>query len=254
LFTPDIMTVEVGLRIGGKVEVDGEPVDLGSPTTTLRADICNEVGSNTSYVSKIDKIVLVDSSNAEKDSTTSLSYTDNTSQSPPNVVIQGSISITANYTVAKIRLYAGTKLYFETSWSRSVTSGDVVQVRATISVSASGSLSGTVTGSLTGAAYAQHICWAFIGASQRRQIGFYSAVLLTEGLSALWTGTFTRSVDLTNYRVTGDTGVVSPSAEGTAVYLYFKNSGGDVMVTFGLDTSISVTVNTRFQVTFTFTC
>jgi len=245
--------VEVGVKITAIVEVNGERLPPRSPTSMLRLDVLNEVGTNDLYVSKIDKIVLVDSAGAERDYTTSLTYTDQTTSSPPQVVIEGTINITANYTVSAIRLYAGTKRYFETAWSKSVASGDQVYVKVTIQVSGSGSLSGTTTAAAFYALFPRNICWAFIGAS-RDQIGFYDAVLVDEYGTVLWRGTFVRSIDTANYRVTGDTGAVSPSAEGTAVYLIFRNSAGREMCRFDLSTALSVTVNTRFQVTFTFTC
>jgi len=245
--------VDIGVKITGTMEVNGERVPLESPSSALRLDILNEVGTNDLYISKIDKIVLVDNTGAERDYTTSLTYTDSTGSRPPYVIIEATINITADYTVSKIRLYAGTKLYFETSWSKLVSSGDQVYVKATIQVSASGSLSGTTTAIEFQGFYAVDICKALIGAS-RNQIGFAYATLRSPAGAVLWAAGFSRSVDTTNYRVTGDTGVVAPGQEGTGVVLFFHNSSGTLMCRFDLASPLNVTANTRFRVTFTFTC
>jgi len=245
--------MELGVKITGELKVNGETVGFSSPTTTLRADIVNEVGSNSTYISKIDKIVLVDSNGNERDYTTSLSYTDHTPLASPSVDISGTINITASYNVAYIRLYAGTKKYFEYGWSRSVYSGDQVLVQVTITVSASGSLSGTTTNSGFSPSYNFEIARALIG-SNRQQIGFYGMQLLDSNNNILVIGFFSNTIDTTNMKVTGDTGTVAPSKTGSAVLLLFLNSNGVSMVSFSLASSISLTPNTLVQVTFTFTC
>ncbi|RLE97809.1 MAG: hypothetical protein DRJ96_02855 [Thermoprotei archaeon] len=244
--------MRIGAEIRADVRVNGEPIGGASPQDALFNDIVNEVATDSLYISKVDKIVLVDSGGTERDSTTTLDYTDRTTESPPKVEIHGTIDITADYTVAKIRLYAGTKLYFETSWSRAVQNGDKVDVTVTVQVSGSGSVSGTTTGSLAGAGFAIHICKALIGASEREQIGFARAVLLTADNVELYNQPLSRTADTANNQATGDTGMQSPSAEGDAVTLQFRNSGGYAVAVFSLDTAVSITTETQVRVQFTF--
>jgi hypothetical protein len=126
------------IKLSGSLEVRGKVVKLsGSPTATLKSDFAQALYNGTG-LSKIDKIALVDTGDTERDSTTNLTY---------NIVgnslqIQGTINITANYTIAKLRLYAGTKLYFETAVSeqKSVTSGDTVVATESITLNLTGTL------------------------------------------------------------------------------------------------------------------
>jgi len=245
--------MEIGVKITGELKVNGEVAGFSSPTTTLRADIVNEVGSDAGYISKIDKIVLVDSNGSERDYTTSLSYTDNTDQSPPKVVISGTINITAGYNVVWIRLYAGSKKYFEYGWSRTVYVGDQVLVQVTVTVTSSGSLSGTTGATSFVENYSANICKALIGAS-RQQIGFHHAILLNVNFVRIWEAGFSRNVDTVNMKVTGDTGAVAPRQSDYAIYLQFLNAVEFPMVYFNLSSTISLTSNTLVQVTFTFTC
>jgi len=139
---------DLKLRVDGELNVNSNTVSLhGSPTTTVRQHIIRALYDGT-LLSKITKIVLVDTNGTERDSTTSLSY----SVSGNELTISCSISVTAGYTIARVRSYAGTYLYFETSVSPQVTvsAGDVVTVTLKITVSISGTLTyGTATYSLT---------------------------------------------------------------------------------------------------------
>jgi len=122
--------VEVGDRIGKVLH--------GSPTEQIRKDIISGFYNGTG-LSKIDKIVLVDTGGSERDSTTSLSY----SVSGNKLTITCTISITASYTIDRVRAYSGTKLYFDTNVTNvTVYSGDKANVTLTITVNVSGSLSG----------------------------------------------------------------------------------------------------------------
>jgi len=134
------MPFGIEFDVKGQVKVGAQVADIkhGSPTTTLRKDIISGF-YNGSGLSKIDKIVLVDTGGTERNSSTSLSY----SVSGNKLTITCTISITANYTIDKIRAYSGSKLYFETDVSNvSVYSGDKANVTLTITVNVSGSLSG----------------------------------------------------------------------------------------------------------------
>jgi len=124
------------LKVSGSL--GGSVVLSGSPTTTFKNDFAQALYNGTG-LSAINKLVLVDTGGTERDYTTSLTF---------NIVgdslqVQGSISITASYTIAKVRLYSGTKLYFDTSVSeqKSVSSGDTVVATVSITYSLSGTLS-----------------------------------------------------------------------------------------------------------------
>ncbi len=123
-----------------EVEVSGKTVSAsGSPTSTFQNDVALAVYNGTG-LSKLDKIVLVDSTGAEKDYSTSLTF----SVSGNTLYVQSTISISASYSIAKVRVYSGTKLYFETALSTavSVNAGDSVAVTWSLTVSMSGSLTG----------------------------------------------------------------------------------------------------------------
>jgi len=126
-----MITSELSLKIGN-VELKQH----NTPTATLLQHIADALYNGTNLTA-LSKIVLVDSAGAEKDYTTNLTFT-----VEDTLKIEGTISVTASYTVAYIRTYAGTNKYFESSVSFSVASGDQVQITITISLSASGSLTG----------------------------------------------------------------------------------------------------------------
>ena len=101
------------LAITAEVRIN-DVISRASPTTTLRADLTRDLGGVAS-VSTIDKVVLVDNANNERDN--ACISTDEWSGQAITDGYQYSctkeIAITENYNIAKIRLYAGTKLYFE---------------------------------------------------------------------------------------------------------------------------------------------
>ena len=130
------------ITITADVIINGRRVAANSPTETLKDDIVTELGTCVDTIGYIDKICLVDDSGTERDCTTDLAYTDN---APDNVTVKGSIQASAAYNVAKIRAYSGSKIYFETSYSISLSQGDVLDVTYQISASVSCSLSGSVT-------------------------------------------------------------------------------------------------------------
>ena len=107
-----------------------------TPTSTLLQHIADALysGSNLSYLTKI---VLVDTSGNEKDSTTNLTFTVG-----DTLQVVGTITVTASYTVAYVRVYSGTNKYFESSANFSVVSGEQVQITITVSLNITGSLSG----------------------------------------------------------------------------------------------------------------
>ena len=101
------------LAITAEVRIN-DVISRASPTTTLRADLTRDLGGVAS-VSTIDKVVLVDNANNERDN--ACISTDEWSGQAITDGYQYSctkeILVTENYNIAKIRLYAGTKLYFE---------------------------------------------------------------------------------------------------------------------------------------------
>lgn len=242
---------EVGVKIRATMRINGSKELHASPQDALFDDICNEVGSDTTYISSLSKIVLVDSGGTERDYTTTLSF----SQPAENQLkVECSISITASYTVSYVRAYAGTKKYFETSWSKSVSSGDVVNITLTITVSTSGSLSGSTTGSITVNNMSSNIAKA-LGGITRDQIGLKTVKVLSTQVTEMLSATFTRTIDLPNNRVTGDTGTVSPSSAGYAKYMVYQNSAGTGILGWTFDTTVDIPsiATTRLKITYTFT-
>jgi hypothetical protein len=239
---------EIGIRIKGELKVNDIPVGEASPQDPLFDDIVNEVGSNTTYVSQINKIVLVDNTGAERDYTTSLSYSN---PSGNQARISGSISITASYTVSYVRAYAGSKKYFETSWSRTVSSGDAVDVTLTITINVNGTLSGSTSDYGVLESISTNLAFAFTGQG-RRQIGLLTAKVFSDNDVLLGTFTFYRTVDTVNNRVTGDTGVVSPSNYGNGAYMQYLNLNGHVLMTWNFSSYVVIDTNTRLRIQYTY--
>jgi len=127
----NVITSELSVKVG-----DVDIKQHNTPSSTLLTHIADALYSG-SNLSALNKIVLVDNTGAEKDSTTSLTFTVG-----DTLQVVGTISATASYTVNYIRTYAGTNKYFESAVSFSVALGDQVQITITISLTASGSLSG----------------------------------------------------------------------------------------------------------------
>jgi hypothetical protein len=174
----------------------------GSPTTTLKQHVIRALYDGT-QLSKITKIALVDTGGTERDSTTSLSY----SVSGNQLTITCSITASASYTIGKVRAYAGTTLYFETTPSTqpAVNSGDTVNVTLTITVSISGTLSyGGSSYSMTMVNFGNLVCNVlagntsasglkvnlinFVGGSTSNSVGT-SNTISGDGLSMSFTGT-----------------------------------------------------------------
>jgi hypothetical protein len=199
----------VGVRIDSKAELvinNNKVVSRGSPTTQLKQDLVLSFGGDSTKPSIINKVVLVDTGGVERDSA-SISTTDWTLSNITNgkrATCSKIISITASYTVAKIRLYAGTLLYFEytLSTTQSVTSGSQVTVTITIDVTLS--ISHTAGGTLVSASVTtwagDEVLRRFITGERRgKRINTIQLVYLG-GTVAIVTGTVT--TDTTNLRVT----------------------------------------------------
>jgi hypothetical protein len=240
---------KIGIRIKADLKVNGVPIDNASPQDPLFDDIVNEVGSDSTYIGKIDKIVLVDNTGAEKDSLTSITYSYPASN---QVQLTGTISITSNYTVSYVRAYSGTKKYFEASWSKSVASGDTVDVTLTVTVNTSGSISGSTTGSIALDQISPNIVHALGGDTSRQQIGLKTVKVFDSSNVTLFNQTFSRTVDTTNNKVTGDTGVQGTSATGSAVAMEFYNSGGAYILRWTFNTAVTISANTSLRVQYTF--
>jgi hypothetical protein len=132
----------IGFDVKGEVEARSIKSSLrGSPTTTVRQHVIHALAYGTG-LSRIDRIVLVDSAGAERDSTTSLNYSISTGTNQATLTITCIISITANYTITRVRAYSGTNLYFDTSLATPITVnvGDSVSVTLTITITFSGTL------------------------------------------------------------------------------------------------------------------
>jgi hypothetical protein len=142
--------VPIGFDVKGEVGIGSLRTSLhGSPTTTVRQHVISALANGTN-LGTINKIVLVDSGGTERNYTTSLSYSISTGTNQATLTITCSISITAAYTVAKVRAYSGTNLYFDTALSTTinVNAGDTASVTLTITISFSGTLTyGTISAS-----------------------------------------------------------------------------------------------------------
>jgi hypothetical protein len=148
------VNLDLNLNVSGELAVNSNTTSTtsitslhGTPTTTVRQHVIRALFDGT-QLSKITKIVLVDTGGTERDSTTSLSY----SVSGNELTIACTISVTASYTIARVRSYADTYLYFDTTVSPqiSVSSGDIVTVTLKITASISGTLTyGTASYSMT---------------------------------------------------------------------------------------------------------
>jgi len=141
------------VKIDSKCDVFFESKHLSahaSPTTTLKTDLVLSFGGDTAKPLVVNKCVLVDTGGSERDSatvsSTAWTFTDGANYSEAVQTVE--VTITANYTIAKVRLYAGTTLYFEYTLPStiSVTSGSKVRVTMTIRVT--GTLSHTAGGTL----------------------------------------------------------------------------------------------------------
>jgi len=125
------------IEVVGAISVGGSTTSLsGSPTSTLRENLARALYDGTGLTA-IDRLVLVDTGGVERDYTTTLTFT----IVGDSLQVQGSISITASYTIARVRLYSGTKLYFDTPVEQKpVSSGDTVVATVSITYSLSGTL------------------------------------------------------------------------------------------------------------------
>jgi hypothetical protein len=115
---------------------DKEVRQHNTPTSTLLTHIADGLYNGTNLTA-LDKIVLVDSSGAERDYTTSLTF-----NVGDTLQVTGTITASDSYSVTAVRTYGGTNLYFESSVSFTVNSGDQIQITITISLTLSGLLSG----------------------------------------------------------------------------------------------------------------
>ena len=126
-----MLSSELSVKVGDK-----ELRQHNTPTSTLLTHIADAL-YNGANLTALSKIVLVDSSGAERDYTTSLTF-----NVGDTLQVTGTITASDSYTVSAVRTYGGTNLYFESSVSFTVSSGDQVQITITISLTLSGSLSG----------------------------------------------------------------------------------------------------------------
>jgi hypothetical protein len=134
------------MRVGFESSVKlGDQVLHASPTDQLRNDIVTAILLDSTALTKIDKLVLVDSTDTERDSA---SVTPSASGKYVNGSVQ--ITATASYTCTKVRLYSGTKMYFEGTLpsSVSIVQGVKYNVSFTITVNVTWNIStapGTVS-------------------------------------------------------------------------------------------------------------
>ena len=199
----------VGVRIDSNAELvvnDTKITSHGSPTTQLKQDLVLSLGGDSTKPSIVNKVVLVDTNNTERDYA-SISTTDWTLSNITNgkrATCSKTISITASYTIAKIRLYADTLLYFEytLSTTQPVTSGSQVSVSITIDVTIS--ISHTAGGTLVSASVTtwagDEIIRRFITGERKGKKINTIQLVYGGGTVAIVTGTVT--TDTTNLIVT----------------------------------------------------
>jgi len=182
-------------------------VGHSSPSDQLRLAILQELaaGSNTAAINNITKLVLVDDANNERDSCTSPNYTDNSGNSSDrNVVISCIITATASYTVARVRAYSGSVLYFDAALatSVSVTAGQNVNTSMTIRIAVVANASGATTGAGRNAdTLIINILKAFIAAT-RTSVNILQIALVDNAGTEQVVVTPTWSIDSTNKRAT----------------------------------------------------
>jgi hypothetical protein len=199
---------DLKLSVDGELKVNSNTVSLhGSPTTTVRQHVIRALYDGT-QLSKVTKIVLVDTGGTERDSTTSLSY----SVSGNELTIACSISATASYTIARVRSYAGTNLYFDTAVSPQVTvaSGDVVTITLKITVSISGTLTyGTASYSMTMVDFGNLAVSVLAGAKSASDLNISAVVFVCQTASYSVGATKTISTDGLMLYFTASTTVLS---------------------------------------------
>jgi hypothetical protein len=129
----------LGLNVSGEIKLGERSSKLkGTPTVTVRRHVIRALYDGTS-LKRIDRIVLVDTAGNERDSTTNLNY----SRHINKLTITCSITATASYTIARVRAYAGTDLYFDTIPDQQVPVGAGFRVDVTLEIVAN--MSGSVT-------------------------------------------------------------------------------------------------------------
>jgi hypothetical protein len=104
--------IDVNVRLDAVVGLNSE-VAHASPTDTLKSDVITALLSDSSVLTGIDKLVVVDSGGVERDSVTVA-----TADFQPvtgGYKVSKQFKASASYTAAKVRAYSGTKLYFEGS-------------------------------------------------------------------------------------------------------------------------------------------
>jgi len=244
----------VGIKITGSLMVNGRTVGHSSPMEALKDDLVTEMGTGTKTLAKIDKLVVVDNNGNERDSTTSLSYIDN---SPDNVQIKGTITISASYTVAKIRAYAGSKLYFETSYSVNVNAGDKLDITLTVTVSVSCSLSGSARQSSCDTyGFRSAFLKALIGASRPaiypKKANLYRWSDVAGGYIVGLSITLALSYDTVANKVTGS-GSKTSTSSFNAEYLTYEDDEGNIFFSQTFATPLAIYVNTTVNISMEFT-
>jgi len=130
------------VRLDGKVGL-GSEFGHASPTTTLKNDIVTALLTDSTVLTGINKLVVVDSAGTERDSV-AVSSTDFTAISG-GYQVSKQFTATASYTATKVRAYSGTKLYFEGSLPSSVSVVSGVPYTLTFSYTVSLSVSITTS-------------------------------------------------------------------------------------------------------------
>ena len=120
------------LKLSGAAQAEAH----GSPTTSLKLDLLRSLNGDASKPATLNKIVLVDAEGDERDhaalSSTGWSFTG--AASWRKAYQPASITCTASYTVAKIRLYGDTSLYFEHTLPQPIEVLDGSTINATVNI------------------------------------------------------------------------------------------------------------------------
>ncbi|MEM4501536.1 MAG: hypothetical protein QW512_05335, partial [Thermofilaceae archaeon] len=193
------------VNIESDLIINNKEVSHASPTTTLRSHLVSDLGGTTT-VQTINSVKLVDTGGTERDSAsiTASDWTFSNVTNGKRASTTKIISITANYSISKVRLYAGTNMYFEYSLTTSmpVTSGSQITVNITIDVTLSltHTSGGTSTGTYVTNLGAEIVLRRFITGEYRSKRINTIGLAYGGGVIQYVTGTVT--TDSGNYRVT----------------------------------------------------
>jgi len=195
-----------------EVSVDGRAArSHASPTPGLKLDLVRSIGGNADLPVPLSRIVLVDDTGTERDQagidSTRWSFTYDTLEYVWHQAQQTvAVPITVGYSIARLRLYGGTRLYFEHTLPTPipVSPGQAAVVAMTLKVTVSWSHEGSgvgVTKSYT-IRTAGTVVKRFTSGEERGVKPYYIWIT-KQDMTKVRIGTMTVTVDEVNLRVVG---------------------------------------------------